>query len=65
MFACNEAKLQQVDKTGCCPLMMTTSLFGESLRNQPDAWCPLGYAYDLGIIESSAETGQQTKDLKY
>ena len=64
-FACDETKLQANGKTGCCPVMFTTTLFNQQLRNTPVVWRPLGYVYDLSIIESSAERERQSNDLKY
>ena len=64
IIASDEAKLKQGGKAGAWPLNFTLSIFKQSLRNLPFAWRPLGYVYDLSIIESQAESKQHGKDLK-
>jgi hypothetical protein len=61
-MACDESKLQKGGKAGCWPLLFSTSLFGQGLRNLAIAWRPLGYIYDLSTIESRAERNQRTTD---
>ena len=63
-MASDEAKLKQGGKAGAWPLNFTLSIFNQSLRNLPFAWRPLGYVYDLSIIESQAESKQHGRDLK-
>lgn len=65
IFACDEAKLQQGSNTGACPLMFTTSLFNQKMRNTTVVWKPLGYIYSLSNIESAKEYAQQSQELKY
>jgi hypothetical protein len=38
ILAIDEAKLKGKGHHGCCPVMMTTSLFGQKLRNTSTAW---------------------------
>ena len=64
-FACDEAKLTQGSKTGCCPLMFSTTIFNQKLRNTSIVWHPLGYIYELSNIESDNERKQQSQALKY
>jgi hypothetical protein len=54
-FACDESKLSASGSTGCCPLLFSTTIFNQSLRNTSLVWRPLGYIFDLSNIESSAE----------
>jgi hypothetical protein len=61
-FACDEAK---VGNSACWPLMFSTTLFNQKLRNQPIAWRPLGYIYDLTIEESNSMKSGQSIHLKY
>jgi hypothetical protein len=65
IFACDETKVKSTGKGSCWPLVFTTSLFNQQLRNLPIAWKPLGYIYDLSIFQSKAESSKQTKDEKY
>jgi hypothetical protein len=64
-FACDEAKLTGGSTAGCWPLMFSTTLFNQKLRNQPIAWRPLGYIYDLTIDESASMREGQSIHLKY
>jgi hypothetical protein len=64
-FACDEAKLTGGSTAGCWPLMFSTTLFNQKLRNQPLAWRPLGYIYDLTIDESNSMREGQSIHLKY
>ncbi len=64
VFACDETKLAKSGKTGCWPLLFTTTIFNQRLRNLSSSWRPLGYLYDLSIIESKAEKGQQSNEYK-
>ena len=61
-FACDEAKLSG-GTTGCWPLMFSTTIFNQTLRNQSIAWRPLGYIYDLSIDETSSIHTSQTTHL--
>ena len=45
--------------------MFTTSILNQRLRNQPIAWRPLGYLYDLSLIISESEAKKMSNDLKY
>jgi hypothetical protein len=64
VFACDETKLAKSGKTGCWPLLFTTSIFNQRLRNLSSSWRPLGYLYDLSIIESKAAKSQQSNEYK-
>ena len=50
---------------GSWPLMFTTLILNQQLRNQPIAWRLLGYLYDLSLIISESETKKMSNDLKY
>ena len=63
-FACDEAKLNG-GTTGCWPLMFSTTIFNQKLRNTSVAWRPLGYIYDLSIEESASIHNAQTAHLRY
>ena len=63
-FACDETKLKGKGKTGCWPLLFSTTIFNQKLRNKSTAWRPLGYIYDLNIVDSKAERKGQTNEYK-
>jgi hypothetical protein len=44
-FACDETKLKGKGKTGCWPLLFSTTIFNPALCNKSTAWCPLGWLY--------------------
>ena len=58
IFACDETKVVNIGKLTCWPLMFTTSLLNQDLRNLPIAWRPLGYIYDSSIVESQQQKHQ-------
>jgi hypothetical protein len=64
-FACDETKISGGGTAACWPLMFSTTLFNQKLRNQPIAWRPLGYIYDLTIEESDSMKAGQSSHLKY
>jgi hypothetical protein len=41
-FACDETKLSKMGKTGCWPLLFTTTIFNQELHNNASTWHPLG-----------------------
>jgi hypothetical protein len=63
-FACDETKLAKTGKTGCWPLLFSTTIFNQKLRNLSTAWRPLGYLYDLNILDSKAEKKNQSNEYK-
>jgi hypothetical protein len=63
-FACDETKLTKTGKTGCWPLMFSTTLFNQKLRNNVSSWRPIGYIYDVNTIDSKEERGHQTNEYK-
>jgi hypothetical protein len=65
ILAIDEAALNNSGRHTCCPVMMTTSLFGQSLRNRSTSWRPLGFVFDMLAIESKAEQSVQSTDLKH
>ena len=66
IFACDETVLKVGTKAATWPLMFSTTLFSSKLRNQPKAWFPLGYIYDLKILESGNEAqAHQDKHLRF
>jgi hypothetical protein len=56
--------LAKSGKTSCWPLLFTTTIFNQCLRNLPLAWRPLGYLYNISIIESKAEKSHQSNEYK-
>jgi hypothetical protein len=64
VFACDETKLSKTGKTGCWPLLFTTTLFNQKLRNKASAWRPLGYVYDINIVDSKQERAHQSNEYK-
>jgi len=65
IFAIDEAKLQAGGNNQCCPVMFTTTLFSQKLRNTPLVWRPLGYIYDTNAMETTKEKQNQDMDLKH
>lgn len=65
IFAIDESKLQGGGRTGAQPILFSTSLFNQKLRNTSLVWRPLGYIYDLDNIETQIERKAQGNDLKY
>ena len=63
-FSCDETHLNGAKRTGCCPLLFSTTLFGQKLRNLPNAWRPLGYIYDMGIHSSTSERERMNTTTK-
>ena len=63
-FACDETKLSKTGKTGCWPLLFTTTIFNQKLRNNASAWRPLGYVYDINIVDSKQERAHQSNEYK-
>jgi hypothetical protein len=63
-FACDETKLKGKGKTGCWPLLFSTTIFNQKLRNKSSAWRPLGYIYDLNIVDSKQERKGQSNEYK-
>jgi hypothetical protein len=64
VFACDETKLARTGKTGCWPLLFSTTIFNQTLRNLSTAWRPLGYLYDLNIVDSKVEKVHQSNEYK-
>ncbi len=64
IFACDETTLTMTGKASCWPLLFTTTLFSQELRNQPLAWYPLGYVYDISAVQPSS-LSSSNKHLKY
>ena len=61
IFSCDETSM---GKCGACPLLFTTSLLKQELRNKPSAWRPLGFIYDLKLITSKKQSERMSGDLK-
>jgi hypothetical protein len=64
MFACDERHLRKGGKAASWPLLFTTSILNQKLRNLPIAWRTLGYINDMSLIQSSAEDKNLSKELK-
>ena len=65
IFACDETKVSSQGKASCCPLIFTTSILNQEMRNKPSAWRPLGYMPDLSLYTSSNQERQFSVLLGY
>ena len=65
IFACDETQVSTMGQIGAWPIMFSTSLLSQELRNKPEGWRPLGYIYDLKIVESQSQHSRQSNDIKY
>ena len=54
-FACDKTHIQKSGKASCWPLLFSTTLFNQKLRNKSIAWRPLGYIHDTSIYLSKSE----------
>ena len=52
IFACDETKVSNQGKTSSWPLIFTTSILNQTMRNKPSAWHLLGYIPDLKLNTS-------------
>jgi hypothetical protein len=64
IMACDETYLRKGSKASSWPLLFTTSILNQKMRNLPIAWRTLGYINDLSLIESAAEAREHSKELK-
>jgi hypothetical protein len=64
IFACDETHLRKGGKAASWPLLFTTSILNQKMRNLPIAWRTLGYINDLSLIQSSAEDKNLSKEVK-
>ena len=64
IMACDETHLRKGSKASSWPLLFTTSILNQQMRNLPIAWRTLGYINDLSLIQSAAEDRNHTKELK-
>ncbi len=64
IMACDETNLRKGGKASSWPLLFTTSILNQKMRNLPIAWRTLGYINNLSYIQSAAEAQTQTKELK-
>ena len=64
IFACDETKVSNQGKTSSWPLLFTTSILNQTMRNKPSAWRPLGYIPDLKLNTSINEEKQFKVELK-
>jgi hypothetical protein len=55
VMACDETQVSDVAGIRAWPILFSTSILHQSLRNTPKAWKLLGYIYDLSNYESDAE----------
>ena len=58
-------KISNQDKASCCPLLFTTSILSQEMRNLPTALWPLGYIYNVSLTTSTNQEKQFGMDLKY
>ena len=64
IMACDETHLRKGGKAASWPLLFTTSILNQKMRNLPIAWRTLGYINDLSLLQSSAEDRNHSKELK-
>jgi hypothetical protein len=64
IFACDETHLRKGGKAASWPLLFTTSILNQKMRNLPIAWRTLGYINDLSLIQSSTEDKNLSKEVK-
>ena len=64
IMACDETHLRKGGKAASWPLLFTTSILNQKMRNLPIAWRTLGYINDLSLIQSAAEDKEHSKELK-
>ena len=64
IFACDETKVSNKGKISSWPLLFTTSILNQTMRNKPSAWQPLGYIPDLKLNTSINEEKQFKVELK-
>ncbi len=64
IMACDETNLRKGGKASSWPLLFTTSILNQKMRNLPIAWRTLGYINNLSYIQSAAEAQTQSKELK-
>ena len=64
IFACDETKVSNQGKISSWPLLFTTSILNQNMRNKPSAWHPLGYILDLKLNTSINEEKQFKVELK-
>ena len=63
IFACDETKVSNQGKTSSWPLIFTTSILNQTMRNKPSAWHLLGYIRDLRSNASINEEKQFSVEL--
>ena len=49
-FACDKTQIKKSGKASCWPLLFSTTLFNQNIRNKSIAWRPLGYILILQSI---------------
>ena len=64
IFACDKTKVSNQGKVSSWPLLLTTSILNQTMRNKPSAWCLLGYIPDLRLNTSINEEKQFGVELK-
>ena len=64
IFACDETKVSNQGKTSSWPLLFTTSILNQTMRNKPSAWRLLGHIPDLRLNTSINEENQFGVELK-
>ena len=64
IMACDETHLQKGSKASSWPLLFTTSILNQKIRNLPIAWRTLGYINDLSLIQSAAEDKNNSTEKK-
>ena len=63
IFAYDETTVQRTNrKVTATPLLFTTSIFSQALRNTKTVWRPLGFVYNLGNIESKAQAKAASRE---
>ncbi len=63
IMTCDETQTG-TGKISSWPLLCTTSILNQKMRNLSIAWRTLGYINDLSLIQSAAEDSMHTKEVK-
>ena len=67
IFAYDETKVSNQGKASSWPLIFTTSILNQTMRNKPSAWCLLGYIPDLRLntpINEEKQFGVELKSIR-
>ena len=65
IFACDKTQVTNLSKATSWPLLFTTSILNQEMRNKLNAWCLLGYIPNSTTYTSPKQEQQFSIDLKY